>query len=304
MQTANQVIAVIGATGLQGGGVVRALRQQCDRFRVRALTRNPGAKPALADEVIRADLSDPATLRAAFDGAYGVFVVTNFWEKGGVDEVAQATAAVNAAKDAGVEHFIWSTLPNVADISGGKLRVPHFTAKARVDAVVRAAGFRYTTFVEAPFYYQNFLGQLAPQPLADGTRGWMLPIRQDARCIHMGDITELGNVVAGAFLNPRRVGSGQHLSLSGGLLSFGDVVATLNQQGHRLVFKQIPGEVFAAFFPGAAELAATFQYFEQYTYMGPNADEKIALAREVTTAPMTDFAAWAKLNLPAATGSL
>src|SRR5436190_16264459 len=119
-----KLIAVIGATGQQGGGVVRAL-QACGQFKVRALTRDPDKHRELAEEVVETDLDKPETLKAAFEGAHGVFLVTNFY--GGTDELKQATAAVRAAKDAGVKHFIWSTLPDVEAISGGKFDVPHFT---------------------------------------------------------------------------------------------------------------------------------------------------------------------------------
>src|SRR4029077_16348693 len=134
-----KLIAVMGATGQQGGGVVRAL-QASGRFRVRALTRNPDKHRGLADEVVAAGLTRPETLRAAFEGAYGVFLVTNFWEEG-ADELKQATAAMRAAKDAGVKHFVWSTLPDVEAISGGKFDVPHFTGKAKIDRIVKEAGF-------------------------------------------------------------------------------------------------------------------------------------------------------------------
>src|SRR6266513_6283919 len=116
-----KLVAVIGATGQQGGGVVRAL-QDNGQFKVRALSRNPGKHRDLADDVIEADLNRPETLKAAFEGAHGVFLVTNFREKG-ADESKQATAAVRAAKEAGVKHFVWSTLPNVEAISGGKFHV-------------------------------------------------------------------------------------------------------------------------------------------------------------------------------------
>jgi hypothetical protein len=95
-----KLIAVIGATGQQGGAVVRAL-QASGQFKVRALTRHPGKHRDLAEEVVEADLDRPETLKAAFEGAHGVFLVTNFWEAG-TDEIKQATAAVRAAKDAGV----------------------------------------------------------------------------------------------------------------------------------------------------------------------------------------------------------
>src|SRR5260221_8120379 len=108
-----KLIAVIGATGQQGGGVVRAL-QAGGQFKVRELTRNPDKHRELAEEVVEADLGKPETLKAAFAGAHGVFLATNFWAYGGADELKQATAAVRAAKDAGVKHFIWSTLPDIA----------------------------------------------------------------------------------------------------------------------------------------------------------------------------------------------
>src|SRR5581483_3538897 len=136
-------------------------------------------------------------------GAHGVFLVTNFWEQDRKsDELEQATAAIHAAKDAGVKHLIWSTLPNVEAISGGKFRVPHFTGKAKVDKIVREAGFENHTFVIAPGYYQNFVDLLAPQKQADGSVGWAFPIDPSARCWHIGDISELGDIVAGAFANP------------------------------------------------------------------------------------------------------
>src|SRR6202795_3638340 len=184
-----KLIAVIGATGQQGGSVLRALQAQ-GQFKVRALTRNPGKHRGLADEVVEADLDRAQTLKAAFEGAHGVFLVTNFWEQG-TDELKQATAAVRAAKNAGVKHFIWSTLPNVEAISGGKFHVPHFTGKAKIDPIVKAAGFASHTFVIAPFYFQNLAGAFGPQRLPDGSFGWAIPLDTDVRCIHIGDVSEL-----------------------------------------------------------------------------------------------------------------
>src|SRR5712692_6285128 len=112
LSTKKKLIAVIGATGQQGGGVVRALQASGQR-KARARVRKPGKQRDLADEVVKADLDPPETLNAAFEGAHGVFLVTNFWAHGGADELKQATAAIRAAKDAGVKHFIWSTLPDV-----------------------------------------------------------------------------------------------------------------------------------------------------------------------------------------------
>src|SRR5882672_501963 len=295
-RTNKKVIAVVGATGQQGGAVVRAL--QADRqFKVRALTRNPAKHSELADEVVQADLTRPETFTAAFEGAHGVFLVTNLWEEG-TDEVQQATAAVRAAKDAGVKHFVWSTLPDVEAISGGKFHVPHFTGKAKVDRIVKEAGFVNHTFVIAPFYYQNLIGVLAPQKQADGSVGWALPLDPTVRCIHMGDITELGNIVAGAFAQPDEAGNGQYLPLVGDFMSFGEIIDTLNRQGHEFSFNQIPIEVFATFFPSAAETAAMFGYFQAHSYLGSDADDQIARANKIAGRQPTRFATWARANIP------
>jgi uncharacterized protein YbjT (DUF2867 family) len=277
--------------------VVRAL-QPSGQFKVRALTRDPDKHHDLADEIIRADLNRPETLRSAFEGAYGVFLVTNFWEKG-TDEPKQATAAVRAARDAGVKHCVWSTLPNVEAISGGKFDVPHFTGKARIDRTVKEAGFTNHTFVIAPFYYENLLGALAPQGQPDGSTGWALPLDPAVRCLHMGDISELGDIVAGAFAHPSEAGNGEYLPLVGDFMSFDEVVDTLNRQGHKFSFKQVPKEVFAAApFPGAAEIANTFSYFEAHTYLGSDSRDRIALANKIAGRQPTKFSEWARLNFP------
>ena len=291
-----QLMAVIGATGQQGGAVVRALQAQ-GQFKVRALTRHPRKHRGLADEVVEADLDRPETLKAAFAGAHGVFLVTNPWEQG-TDEVKQATAAVDAAKEAGVQHFIWSTLPDVEAISRGKLHVPHFTDKAKVDRIVREAGFARHTFVIAPFFYQNLTGAMAPQKQEDGSPGWALPIDPTVRAIHMGDIRELGAIVAGAFAHSDQAGNGQYLPLVGDFMSFNEIVDTLNQQGHEVSFKQVSQEAFATFFPGAREIAAMLAYFEAHTYLGSDSRDRIALANKVSGRQPTKFSTWAQVNLP------
>src|ERR1700756_2484972 len=212
-RTNRKLIAVVGATGQQGGAVVRAL-QASEQFKVRALTRNPAEHRGLGDQVVQADLNRPETLKAAFEGAHGAFLVTNVWEQS-TNEVEQATAAVRAAKDAGVKHLVWSTLPDVEAISRGTFHVPHFTGKAMVDRIVKEAGFANHTFVIAPFYYQNLVGVLGPQKQPNGSAGWTLPLDPAVRSIHMGDIAELGGLVAGAFTRPDQVGHGEYLPLVG-----------------------------------------------------------------------------------------
>jgi uncharacterized protein YbjT (DUF2867 family) len=292
-----KLIAVVGATGQQGGAVVRAL-QAGNQFKVRALTRNPAKHRELADEVIQADLNRPETLQAAFKGAHGIFLVTNFWEEG-TDEIRQATAAIRAAKVAGVRHFIWSTLPDVEAISGGKFHVPHFTGKAKIDRMVKDAGFPNHTFVIAPMYYQNLVGVLAPQKLTEGSVGWALPLDPTVRSIHMGDIAQIGDTVAGAFAHPDQAGHGEYLPLVGDFMSFNEIVDTLNRQGNNFSFRQMPKEVYAGLFPGAAEIAEMFGYFQAHTYLGSDSRDQIALADKIAGRQPTKLSAWAQVNFPA-----
>ena len=226
-RTNKKLIAVVGATGQKGGAVVHAL-QANKQFKVRALTRNPAKHRELGDEVVQADLNRPETLAAAFEGAHGVFLVTNLWEEG-TDEVEQTTAAVRAAKDAGVKQF---------------------------DPTVR--------------------------------------------CIHMGDITELGNVVAGAFAHPDQAGHGEYLPLVGDFMSFNEIIDTLNRQGYNFSFNQVPKEVFAGLFPGAAEIAEMFDYFQVHTYLGSDSRDQVALADKIAGRQPTKFSAWARVNFQAA----
>ena len=214
-----KVIAVRGATGQQGGGVVRALKAS-GQFKVRALTRNPGKHRQLADEVVEADLDRPETLKAAFEGAHGVFLVTNFWEPG-TDELKQATAAVRAAKDAGVKHLIWSTLPNVEAISGGKLHVPHFTGKAKIDQIVRQAAFENHTAGEGLQFRcrrRHVLPFIVPGwPSRPGAR---MPSRTHPRTIRRRSTARIGSTVpvggpgriASANADSRACGSGPSCS--------------------------------------------------------------------------------------------
>ncbi len=288
-----KTIVVIGATGSQGKGVVNALVNQ-GTYNVRAITRNPKKYTGNAHEVVKGDLNDLQSLKDAFNNSYGVFAVTNFWE--GADEIAQGKIAIQAAKEAGVNHFIWSTLPDVEKISNGKFDVPHFTGKAKVDKLVKEAGFKNYTFVQPPFYFQNLTGQMGAQTQQDGSTGWTLPIDPTVKGIHMSDINDLGKVVAGAFLNPEKVGNGSYLSLATELNSFNDILDAFRAHGINYSFNQVPVEVFSSFFEGAGEIAQMLAYFEAHTYMGPNSEAQIQLAKEIATEEFTSLNEWINKN--------
>jgi uncharacterized protein YbjT (DUF2867 family) len=225
-------------------------------------------------------------------------VVTNVWDPAqGEREEEIGAGAVNAARAAGVQHLIWSTLPDAEKVSGGRFKVKHFTMKAHVDAVVRAAGFERHTFVEAPFYFQNLQKAFAAQPLPDGGRGWAVPMDPGARVIHAGDISELGRAVAAAFDAGDKLSNGSHLAVCGGAYSWDDFVATLNALGHDVRVVRVPPEVFDGFFPGAEEAREMFQYFEAHTYFGPGGKDRINAASALVPGGFTAFPDWAQKNM-------
>src|SRR3954447_15742962 len=168
-----KIIAVVGATGAQGGGLVRAiLADRGSDFSVRALTRHTDSDKARAlatagAEVVSADLDDQASLERAFAGAYGVFALTNFWEHFSPEkELLQARNQAQAAKNAGVQHVVWSTLEDTrwwVSLSDdrmptlmGKYKVPHFDAKGEADNIFRELGVP-TTFLLTAYYWDNLI---------------------------------------------------------------------------------------------------------------------------------------------------
>src|SRR5258706_636686 len=125
-----------------------------------------------------------------------------------------------------------------------------------------------------------------------------LPLDPSVRCIHMGDIRELGTIVAGAFAHPDQAGHGEYLPLVGDFMSFNEIVDVLNRQGHNFSFTQVPADVFATFFPRAAEIAAMFRYFEAHTYLGSESRDRIAFANKIAGRQPTKLSTWARLNVP------
>ena len=289
-----KLIAVIGATGQQGGGVVRAL-QAGGQFEVRALSRNPDKHRDLADEVVEGDLDRPETLKAAFEGAHGVFLVTNFWERRNRRAQAgnrgstrcqgcrcQTLYLVNAAECRSDQRRQVQRSPlyrqgqDRSDSEGGRVCVSHVRHRA--------------------FLLPESCGRSCSAEAGRRILGWALPLDPEVRCIHMGDIRELGNIVAGAFAHPDEAGNGEYLPLVGDFMSFNEIVETLNRQGHEFSFKQVPTEVFAAFFPGAAEIAEMFSYFQAHTYLGSDSSDRIALANKIAGRQPSKFSAWARAN--------
>jgi uncharacterized protein YbjT (DUF2867 family) len=270
------LIAVIGATGAQGGGLVRAvLDDPQHRFRARALTRKPddARARALADagaEVVAADLDDVDSLARAFAGAHGVFAVTNFWEHFSPEtELRQAGNIAEAARRAGVKHIVWSTLEDTRKLVPlddarmptlhGKYKVAHFDAKGEANDVFRRAGVP-TTFLNTSFYWDNLIHfGMAPQRGPDGVARFLLPMG-DAKLPGIA-AADIGACAFGVFARGGDM-IGREVGIAGEHLGGAEMASALSAHfGEPVQHVDMPFAQYAALgFPGADDLANMFQY--------------------------------------------
>jgi len=271
-----KMIAVAGATGAQGGGLVRAiLNDPAGSFAARAITRDVNSEKAkelakLGAEVVAADLDDPASLQRAYQGAYGAYCVTFFWAHFSAEkEIAEATNMAKAAKEAGLKHVIWSTLEDTRKLVPltdnrmptlhGKYKVPHFDGKGEADHIFTDLALP-VTFLLTSFYWDNFIyfGS-GPKKGADGKLALTLPMGDKKL---PGIATEdIGKCALGIFKRgPEYIG--KTVGIAGEHLTGAQMAASLSRAlGREVVYNAVPPEVYRSFgFPGADDLGNMFQY--------------------------------------------
>jgi len=291
MNQQKRIIAVVGATGAQGGGLVRAILNDPDGpFAVRALTRDVNSEKAkalarLGAEVVSANVDDEASLEAAFTGAYGAYCVTFFWDHFSPEkELAEAGAMARAAKAAGVEHVIWSTLEDTRKwvplgddrmpTLMGKYKVPHFDAKGEAEQVFRDLGVP-TTFLLTSFYWDNLIHfGMNPKRGPDGKLAFTLP---------MGDkklpgiaAEDIGRCAYGVFKKGKEY-IGKTVGIAGEHLNGAEMAAALSRAlGQEVVHNDVSPETYRGFgFPGADDLGNMFQFKRDF-----NADFRAPRNRE------------------------
>ena len=304
--TDRKIIAVVGATGAQGGGLARSiLEDPTSGFAVRALTRDPSSEKARAlaaagADVVAADLDDEESLARALEGAHGGFFVTNFWEHFSPErEYAQAGNLARAAKRAGLRHAIWSTLEDTRRLVPldddrmptlmGSYKVPHFDAKGAADDLFRAAGVP-TTFLLTSFYWDNFIHfGSGPQKGPDGRWAITMP---------MGDgklpgiaVEDIGRCAHGIFRRGEEL-LGETVAIAGEQLTGAELAAGLSRAlGIDVAYRAVEPDAYRAFgFPGAEDLGNMFQYKRDFQaeFCGPR-DPAIARALNPR---LQSFEAW------------
>ena len=281
------LITVFGVTGSQGGSVARALLAD-GTFKVRGVTRNPDSEKAQAlknagAEVVKADLNDAASVEAAVSGAYGVFLVTNYWEF--VDEqkeIVQGKTAVDACKKAGVKHVVFSGLELVKDILGKPC--PHFDGKGRVEKYLDKQNVPNTS-VRYAFYSENFVSPgFKPQ---DGTNEFTFPMYGPMDIV---SVAECGPVVASVFNKPEEF-IGKKIGLSGSKKTIAEYIAIINKvTGKTFTYNPMSYEDYAKLPFPAEDISAMFEF---YSKCNPNRD--IELTRRFNP-NMLSFEEWVEKN--------
>ncbi|NXP02326.1 NMRL1 protein, partial [Thinocorus orbignyianus] len=260
-----KLIVVFGATGAQGGCVARALLED-GTFKVRAVTRNPMKKEAeelkqRGAEVVKADQDDEPSLELALAGAYGAFVVTNFWEHGSKEkEIAQGKRLADLSKRLGLRHVVYSGLENVKKLTGGKLEVLHFDGKGEVEEYFQTNTIP-TTSVRLAFYYENFLSTFKPQKAPEGD-AYVLALPMGDTPMDGMAVEDMGPVVVSLLKSPEKY-VGRAIGLSTGKLTAAEYAAVLSQQTGKTVraSKISPEEYEKQGSPGAKEIAAMFRFY-------------------------------------------
>ena len=305
-----KVIAVMGATGTQGGSLAHAILSDPDsNFAVRAITRDNQSERAAelarrGAEVAEADLDNPASVRRAFDGAYGAYCVTFYWAHFSPEkELAHARSMADAAKEAGVEHAIWSTLEDTRKwvpleddrmpTLRGQYKVPHFDAKGESDAFFAASGVP-TTYMLPSFYWDNLIHfGMGPKPTGDGAYAITFPMGSKRLAGIAGE--DIGRCAHGIFKRGSEL-AGRRVGVAGGHLTGEQMAAALTRALKQEVrYNEVSPDAYRAFgFPGADDLGNMFQFYRDFEADALTV-RNVEVSRELNPA-LQDFDTWLAKN--------
>lgn len=282
----NKTIAIMGATGNQGGATVKAFHALKEsgnnHYKIRAISRDPHSEKAeaikpLVDEIVKADANNIDEMVAAFEGCYGAFLVSDFWQDMNVsNEMRVLRNLKEAVKKAGVKHVVLSTLEDTRPFvteqedkdswavieEEHNMYVPHLDGKNEVEQEFREEGIPTTYFYTA-FYYENFINfGMGPSRQAD-TAPYGITFPMGSAKLAMVAVADIGKMVCAIFQDPSLIG--EDVGVASEILTGAEVAATFEKVcGQKVLYNAVPWEVYASFgFPGAGELANMFRYFKE-----------------------------------------
>jgi len=271
-----KIITVFGATGAQGGGLVRAiLNDKNSSFSVRAVTRDANSEKAkvlaqLGAQVVTADIDDVQSIKKVLEGAYGAYFVTFFWEHFSVEKEQQEVANfIKAAKEADLKHIVWSTLEDTRNWMAlnddrmptlqGKYKVPHFDGKGEADKFFKDAGLP-TTFLRTSFYWDNFIHfGMGPKKGEDGN--YYITFPMDDKKLAGIAAEDIGKCAYGIFKKGAEV-IGKTIGIVGEKLNGYEMAEKLSKALKiNVIYKNVSPETYRSFgFPGADDLGNMFQF--------------------------------------------
>lgn len=305
-----KIIAILGATGAQGGGLAHAiLNDKNSEFSVRAITRDTESDKAkvlasLGAEVVAGDIDDPESMKQALKGAYGAYFVTFFWAHFSPEkEYNEAKYLVQAAKEAGLKHVIWSTLEDTRKwvpldddrmpTLQGKYKVPHFDAKGEADQLFIDAGVP-VTFLRASFYWDNFIyfGS-GPKKGPDGKLYITFPI-DDKKMAGIA-AEDIGKCAYGIFKKGEAL-LGETIGIAGEHLSGKEMAdAFAKALGQEVLFNNVTPATYRGFgFPGADDLGNMFQFYRDFE-ADCNKVRNVAVSKELNP-ELLSFNMWLAEN--------
>jgi uncharacterized protein YbjT (DUF2867 family) len=305
-----KLITVFGATGAQGGGLAKAiLNDSTSEFTVRAITRDPKSEKAMelsrmGAEVVAGDIDDLESVKRAMEGAYGAYCVTFFWAHFSPEkEMEQAKNMADAARQAGLQHVVWSTLEDVRKwiplddnrmpTLQGKYKVPHFDGKGEADKYFQEAGIPVTYFM-ASFYWENMIYfGMNPKKGEDGKLAFTLPMGDKKLAgIAAGDI---GKCAYGIFKKGNEL-VGKRIGVAGDQLTCQDMATIMSRAlGMEVSYNEITPDQFRAFgFPGADDLGNMFQFYRDFDEVC-NSTRDVNFSRELNP-DLQSFEKWLEAN--------
>lgn len=303
----SKLLTVFGATGNQGGSVIKSVLQHpvlSKEFKIRGITRDP-SKPSGQElakkgvEPVKGDMDDKESLRLAIKDSHTVFLVTNFWEKCSKEiEVQQGKNVADICKELNVQHLIFSSLPNTTELSNGKLpNIKHFDGKSDIDAYIRKLGVPMTSF-QAGFYMSNFKDMF--QKGEDGVYNLSVPIPPSTKIPLIDIENDTGKFVSAiilkrsSLLNATVLGATYYISI--------EEAAKIVVEGKPLKCLEVSGDIWKSFMPEhmAQEMLENYYLVRDYKYYGLDGEERLQESLKLLEEPPTTVEEYVKRDAPLA----